>query len=198
MSKTKKVYSVIMFLSILVACETYTTKKVQITPPFNHSFIRSAAVIEFSNSSERKGAGKIIADRIEQLLLNESSYKVFSRMDIDQILNEKKLDVKGILSSSAAMEIGKILGVNALIVGNVENYDIKFDKKSKEVTVAATFKVLDTSDGRVVWSKTAYGLYRSYYEDKESDFECFEKAIDNLMTEVRYLFPHEREEQVLM
>ena len=57
MSKTKKVYSVILFLSILVACETYTTKKVQITPPFNHSFIRSVAVIEFSDSSGRKGAG---------------------------------------------------------------------------------------------------------------------------------------------
>ena len=55
-------------------------------------------------------------------------------MDIDQILNEKKLDVKGILSSSTAVEIGKILGVNALIVGNVENYDIKFGKNLKEVT----------------------------------------------------------------
>lgn len=195
MLKIKKNYFIALVLMSLAACTTNSTKMVKVNPPFDHTFIKTVAVIEFSNSSSRTGAGKIIADRVEQLLLNESGYKILSRMDIDQILLEKNLDkVKGVISSSTAKEIGKLLNVDALIVGNVENYDIKYGNKAIEVTVATTFKVINTTDGRIIWSKTAYGKYLRPNKSIESEFECFAKAIESLMRDVRYLFPHEREE----
>jgi hypothetical protein len=195
MTGLKKISFIVLVCIICVSCSSYRMEKVQIEPPFEYGFIKAVAVIDFSNSTNRNGAGKILADRVEQLLLEESGYKVLNRMDIDKILREKNLEAKGMLGPSAAMEIGKFLGVDALILGNVENYGLRYEGKTRRVGVALTFKVLKTENGRVLWSKTTHGEYRT--KDKlESDFECFEKAINVVLKDVKFLFPHEKEEYV--
>lgn len=225
MIKTKKIYFTLLILLIMVACNTYVTKKIKVIPPFDYSFIKTIAVIEFNNSTEKKDAGKIITDRIEQLLFNESGYKVLNHVEIEQFLKKRNLSYKGTISSSSAIEIGKAFGIDALLVGNVEDYQIKkkeeeventteflgqtiVKKKSevtkltteKEVTIAISFKLLNTSDGSIVWSKSSHGEFFwspvQYRNNNISDFGCFQRALENIMIDIRNLFPHEKEERV--
>jgi hypothetical protein len=46
-------------------------------------------------------------------------------MELNHILREHNLSVRGILSPETARNIGRIAGVDALIVGNVQNYRIE-------------------------------------------------------------------------
>lgn len=67
--------ALILIVIYMLGCATapkYVTEYRDVVPPFDYKFIKTVGVVEFSNSSERSGAGKIIADRIEQLLLKET------------------------------------------------------------------------------------------------------------------------------
>jgi len=143
MIKIKSVCLILLLLCFWASCSVNVKTKAYINPPFDNTFIKTIAVIEFGNNSYRNGAGRIIADRVEQLLINESGYIVVSRMDVDKLILERNMDkISGIISSSTAQEIGKLLNLDALIVGNVENYEILSKKKAREIKIAALFKVI--------------------------------------------------------
>lgn len=194
--KVRNFFLSVFIMLVFTACGSAPVmKKVQVNPPFDHNFIKAIAVIEFSNSTKRHGAGKILADRVEQLLINESGYRVVNRMDIDQIRMEKNIaKTTGLVSSSVAKKIGRLLKVDALVVGHVENYLLRRSNGDKRVDIVLTFKILNTTTGRVIWSKTAYGGYYSPKKNFENEFTCREKAIKVVMKEVRRLFPHVAEE----
>lgn len=203
-----------LIVSVLwtVSCgPEYTIKTIRVNPPFDASFIKKIAVVEFSNYTNKRHAGKVIADHIEQLLVAQSGYQVISRMELNQILREQRLGTSGVLTPSAARIIGKLAGVDAVVVGQVQRFEIvskswitHFGSYSsttykKTATVVFTFKVLNTITGQVVWAKTAHGDYwreageqKIDYLNRESDYEYLQNAIQHAMWDVKFLFPHNR------
>ncbi|MGD2091536.1 MAG: CsgG/HfaB family protein [Candidatus Aminicenantes bacterium] len=201
-----------VFLGLIsVSCGPgYIYKDVMVNPRFDNSFIEKIAVLEFSNYSINPNAGKIIADSVEQFLINNSKYTVISRMELNHILREHNLSARGILSSDTAKNIGRLAGVDALIVGNVQDYSIKTISWSEReganlyyvyykriANVAFTYKVLNTTTGEVVWSDNAQGQnWRQAeqraikYLDEISEYEYFKGAINNAMDYLKSLFPH--------
>lgn len=233
MSQLQKViWGTILMFSLVGGCvqvaprhsqPQYTYKWVEVSPPFDHSFIKIIAVVEFSNYSTNPAAGKVLADRIEQFLVDKSPYKVMSRMDLNHVLEEHNLSTQGFLSASTAQKIGKLAGLDALIVGNVENYDVqqtswrekvgsRWSDRSmryepvygtrykKTATVAVTFKVINTTTGQVVWSKTSHGDYwrkgQASYISEKSDYEFFERALQDVLKDAFLLFPHREKRKV--
>jgi curli biogenesis system outer membrane secretion channel CsgG len=200
---------------LCVSCAQYNLQRRFIRPPFDHSFIKKIAVVEFSNYSGKRDAGRIIADRIEQQMVNRSDYEVISRMQLKQILREHRLSAKGVLSPSTARRIGKLAGVDALVVGNVEKYELKtrsWDKRypgettrfyKREALIVFTFKVLNTTTGQVVFAKTTRGNWGKQasekdmdYLEKQSDYEYMENALKRAMYFVQFIYPHYRYDRV--
>ncbi len=59
-------------VALLCGCiQQYVWVDKVVTPAFDHTFIGSVAVVEFANRSSNPYAGKLVADRIEELLVNE-------------------------------------------------------------------------------------------------------------------------------
>jgi hypothetical protein len=52
----------------------------------------------------------------------KKGYMIVERSRVDQVLKEQGLGLTGAIDQSTAAEIGKILGVQGLIVGSVGNY----------------------------------------------------------------------------
>lgn len=72
--------------------------------------------------------GRGIADLIVTSLVNDGTYSVIERKKLDAILQEQNFTNSERANPTTAAKIGKILGVNAIIVGSVTQFGLE-DKK---------------------------------------------------------------------
>ncbi len=106
------------------------------------------------NNKAQTDAGKYIADVISVNLVNDQgNFEIFDRENLSGIVEAKKMMAEGYIDSNKAKELGKILAVDAIVIGNytVLNTHLKLTLKALDVNsgfvVAATMKdLLITTD----------------------------------------------------
>ena len=121
--------------------------------------------------------GKGISDLLVDRLLNEGSYSVIERRKLDMILAEQNFSTGERADSSSAARIGKVLGVNAIILGSVtqfgtEKKDFNADgigggkgglgggrmgTREGKASVGITARIIDINTGEVLTSSTGRG-----------------------------------------
>lgn len=87
-------------------------------------------------------AGKYIADLISINIVNDpNNFEVFDRENLSGIAEAKKLIAEGYIDAAKAQELGKLLAVQTIIVGN---YTVL------NTTMKLTIKALDVNSGFVI------------------------------------------------
>ena len=81
----------------------------------------SLAVFPFSDAPGSPGSGQVVQGIVIQELA-KASFKIVERSRLLEIINEQKLAMAGVTNQSEALEIGKIIGVRAIVVGEVGQY----------------------------------------------------------------------------
>lgn len=99
----------------LGACGTAT---VAIKSDFDFSRVKRVAVVGFTDYSSRPGSGESLSGAFEQELL-AAGYDLVERTQIDRVLREKKLSAG---DPKAAKEIGRLLGVDAVLLGRITDF----------------------------------------------------------------------------
>jgi TolB-like protein len=84
---------------------------------------RTLAVLDFENNSLKDQAGmeplrKGLADMFITELSKVQQFQIVERADLQKIIDEMKLGQSGMIESSAAQEVGKMLGAQNLILGS--------------------------------------------------------------------------------
>ncbi|MBM7066159.1 FlgO family outer membrane protein [Actibacterium sp. 188UL27-1] len=91
-----------------------------------------------------------LSNYISEIMLptvqRNGNFRIFARSQLSAIFRELELVYDGTISPSAAQEIGKISGVEAILTGNITPF-------GQRLMVIAT--LIDTSDGGVLASATA-------------------------------------------
>jgi curli biogenesis system outer membrane secretion channel CsgG/Flp pilus assembly protein TadD len=93
------------------------------------------AVLDFDYSGVRPwwngqwDIGKGVASLITSELVRSGVYSVIERSALDQILQEQKLSNSQLFDASTAANIGKLLGVDVLVMGNITQFGIENKKK---------------------------------------------------------------------
>ena len=59
-----------------------------------------------------------LTDEVDAALVSDNRFKVIARKELDEILKEQKLQITDIINPATAALIGKIGGVDAILVGN--------------------------------------------------------------------------------
>ena len=90
--------------------------QVAVNPRADFSRIHRIAVTAFSGSG-----GEAAGDMLGQELLARGA-DIVERQRLEAVLRERSLSAEGILDPSTVKQVGKILGVDAIIVGTVTNY----------------------------------------------------------------------------
>jgi len=83
--------------------------------------VKKIAVIPFSyadNTSSTKD-GSIISERLTMKLINLQKFEIIERSVLNKVLDELKLQNSGVIDASSAKELGKVLGVDAIITGTL-------------------------------------------------------------------------------
>ena len=125
----------------------------------NAEFAAFDAVIEksFENLEPRLDAGKRIAllpinaadkengsyayDTITVLFTNTLKYDMLERARIDAIITEQDFQYSGMVSDETAVSIGKLLGANVIIIGDISG---------SGNTRRLVFRALDVETGKIV------------------------------------------------
>jgi tetratricopeptide (TPR) repeat protein len=201
--------------------------------------VKKIAVLNFEG---KEGKGQVLSDYIVTNLLKEDRgissisgslfsfsgpkegktymqgiktniYAVLERAQLDKILAEQKLSLTGAIDENEAAEVGKLLGVDAIIVGSATYNSVDKDSKTsytdkktgktlqmicteRKVTAEGRIKIVSVSTGMVVGT-TNYSATRTdnKCDEKRSGLmppsqmadECYKEIADRC---TNYFAPH--------
>jgi len=127
---------------------------------------RKIAVIPFTyvEGGEASG-GTIVSERIITQLVNLGEFEVVERAQIEKVLKELNLQTTGIIDQSSAKEIGKILGVEAIITGSLIQKTNGLVEVNARLISTETAKVLCASGVNVErdWNVKGEAQTQQYY-----------------------------------
>jgi curli biogenesis system outer membrane secretion channel CsgG len=142
---------------------------------FNYATVMSTSQAVFGTQVD---IGKGISDMLIDRLVNDGTFRVIERNQIDKIINEQNFSNSNRADPSTAAKIGHILGVDAVIVGDITQFGR--DDQSKNIgamagkwgsgfglghvgthkakaEVAITARLIDTNTGEILASATGKG-----------------------------------------
>jgi len=106
----------------------------------------SVAVLPFRCMGESSYLGELdIQDKIITTLVNQKRFKVFERAQLDKILEEQKLGMMGVVDVTTAAQIGKVIGVDAVMCGSLTltPYSVSIDARLVDAETAVILTAKD-------------------------------------------------------
>jgi curli biogenesis system outer membrane secretion channel CsgG len=141
---------------------------------FNYATVMNSVQAVFGTNQD---IGKGITDLLIDKLVNDGTYRVIDRQAMAKILAEQNFSNSNRADPNSAAQIGKLLGVQVIIIGDITQFgsdDKKYGgaggggglggfglggigiKKSK-ATVAITARMIDVNTGEILASSTGSG-----------------------------------------
>jgi len=128
MSRMIRFACIISLLVVTCAAQQAPRKKRVAVMDFEYGTVRSAVAAVFGTDQD---VGKGISDMMVQKLVQDGKYSVIERKALDKILAEQNFSNSDRADSSTAAKIGRILGVDAIIIGSIT----QFGRDDKNTTV---------------------------------------------------------------
>jgi len=117
----------VLVCALVPACMAQQKKRVAVLN-FEYGTVQSSVSAIFGTNQD---VGKGISDLLVQKLVQDGKYSVIERNAIDKVLGEQNFANSDRVDSSTAAKIGKILGVDAVIMGSIT----QFGRDDKNTTV---------------------------------------------------------------
>ncbi len=131
------------------------------------------AVLPFANKGASRDLGEIILDKMITVLWNQDRFKVMERAALNQVLAEQSLGQSGMLDATTAAEIGKGIGVDAIIIGSVA--------AAASGALSIDTRVIDTESAAIIVAHDAY--------TGSSDAQSVKNAVENLARKITESLP---------
>ena len=175
---------VLAFLLLSSCAAINRVSEVDINENFPHDEIQKIAVIMFEIAEdEKKGgwaisktsispdAGKILASMTARELTKWGRYIVVDRKTLEGELKLRNLKEEDFLHTQNYLDLGTQLGVDAIIVGNIEGFGISYKPKSTGLflsplvtKVSFAVRCVDVTTNETIWTVKIKG---SSTEDNE-------------------------------
>lgn len=132
---------------------------------------RRIAVVEFENKTAygKNRLGQAASDVLITELVKSGRFIVVDRDKLNKVLEEQKLQSSGMIDPMTAVKVGKIMGVQAIVVGAVTNFGVR--KEGSDYLIARTkrqvaevdvdIRVIDTETGEIILADSGKGLVKS-------------------------------------
>jgi fibronectin type 3 domain-containing protein len=132
--------------------ESRSQADVFVSPRARDKVYRKVAVMPFRAPVELVGAS--VADMVATEILKTYKYELIERSQMEQVLNEQSLGMKGVTDSTIAMQVGRILGVSGVIIGTVPEYGMRAVGSLELPAVGINIRMIDAETGSVIWTVT--------------------------------------------
>jgi len=132
-------------LKVNAADDKYSQLALEISNAAGESLVdKKIAIIPFSYADAREGTtdGSIISERLTMKMINLQKFEIIERSVLDKVMNELKLQSSGIMDAGSTKELGKVLGVDAIITGTL------IERKGGKIEVNA--RLIKTETARAI------------------------------------------------
>lgn len=106
----------------------------------------SIAVLPFENKGGDPGLSGMVQDKMITSLYSLKRFKIIERSQIDKVLGEQKLGMTGAIDQNKAVKVGKLIGVDAILIGSVTSGDRGTGMDAR---------LIDTENGTIITAKDA-------------------------------------------
>ncbi|HUT53493.1 MAG TPA: CsgG/HfaB family protein [bacterium] len=128
---------------------------------------KRVGIFEFENKS-RYGQNRLSNSAVDALyseLQQRNAFVLYERADLEQLGREFDLIDAGVINLDTAAEAGKLVGVQAVVVGTITQFgmweeakDIGVYKKKVEIAEATVdVRVVDVTTGRIIYADSGTG-----------------------------------------
>lgn len=148
------------FAAVLFLAGCAADVMVRRTPPAGETV--RVAVLPFRPHSSSPTSGELAFEAFSTQILRIQGYSVVDRGAIDQLIKEQKLTQTGVIDQTQAVELGKLLGAQGVILGAVTEFVPRNKLMFPPAKVSVTARLVNTRTGEVEWtaSKTCGGAKR--------------------------------------
>jgi curli biogenesis system outer membrane secretion channel CsgG len=140
------------------------------------------AVSRFNDGAHYHGCGTGIADMLATALVKSGKFIVIERQDLDKVLDEQRLGASGVITAETAPAMGKVLGVDMVVVGSVSELGTKKSDigggaslfgvgiSSKGARAVVDIRLINTTTGEIMAAESEEGTessigFHGRYED---------------------------------
>ncbi len=130
------------------------------------------AVIKMENKSPYGGAnlGPALEDWLVQGLVQSGKFRVMERKDLDTVLSEQSLSLSGAVDEKTAVQVGKLLGCQLVIIGAVTDFSkhkteahglfkLGFDVGKTTAEGTVNLKLINTTTAEIVYTGQEQGKH---------------------------------------
>lgn len=109
-----------------------------------------------------EGAGRGVSDVVVTELVETGKYRVIERSRLNTVLQEQNLGASGRMDASTAAEIGRLLGVELVMLGSITQFDLQdrntgfgmfgfgFGNQTKKALVTINSRLVNTTTGEIL------------------------------------------------
>ncbi len=138
----------------------------------NAQLKKRVAVSRFENRSGTgyNHLGEGVADMLVTALVKSKKFSVLERQELEKVLEEQKLGESGLVTPETAPKLGKLLGVELLVIGSVSEFGTKENKvsgglssfisggiKTKTSRAVVDIRLVNTVTGEIVAAEKEEG-----------------------------------------
>jgi len=96
----------------------------------------------------------MVAEHIKKELMNKGLVFITKDDIVEEFLAKKRIRYTGGVTRATAREMGKVLGVDAVLVGSVNQFGSgnQFSDTNDKINVGVTTRLVNTIDGSIIWA----------------------------------------------
>lgn len=149
--------------------------------------IKTIAIMEFADVRQAKEKGDydnpsmIIQEKMISSLVNQGLFRVIERQQLEKVLAEQKLQMSGMIDNANAVEIGKMLGADGIMVGSITEYGRTIYPK---VRLTVNVRVIEVKTGLVKWAKEIKGRKANYAYPVELLKDIIDETVAKVIAQI--------------
>jgi hypothetical protein len=144
---------IMILLALLPGCSPTATSYIR--QDVDYSFIRRVAVLPFQNLSQDVNANERVYSIFVAQLLERQVVEVAEYGAVLSGMGQMQLNVESVLTPEQFTELGKILGVDGIFYGAIEEYGLERISNARTYTLTATYSLAETQTGSTIWNAQA-------------------------------------------
>ncbi len=138
-------------LAALVFLLNCSGPRMYVQPNADFTFIKKVAVLSFKNLTNDKFAGDKIRDIVTTEVLSREFFDVVEQGEVNRVLKEEGKGSVTSVSKEVAKRIGKRLGIQAFILGSVEEYGTNQGGGKSFPHAALSMRMIAADSSKILW-----------------------------------------------
>lgn len=129
---------------------------------------RRVGVVDFENKTAygQGRLGQAAGDILITELVKTGKFIVVERDKVNKLLEEQKLGLSGVIDANTAAQMGRVLGLSAIVTGSISNFGVRTtgsdylitQSKRQEASCTVDIRVVDAETGQILLADSGKGV----------------------------------------